>query len=1177
MSVSRRFTGSKAKEPSPLTAAIASGDVSTTTFADARGGIYKPLMTLGRTRDISASPGEAADATVLDGPGSTLPESAGAPRRVLASECPMEDRVVAPDRYRMGPEIARGGIGRIVRARDTQLERTVALKELVRDDPIALARFQREIRITAELQHPNIVPLHDAGKWPNGQPFYAMKLVEGQTLAAALREQETQASRLSLVPVLLDVAEALAYAHSQGVVHRDLKPSNILVGPFGETVVIDWGLAKHVEDRDDTDGAEPRRGSAPDETGDGAIIGTPAYMPPEQARGQEVDFRADVYAIGAMLYHLIAGKGPYGGDDRAVLSKVKDAPPTPLLELSPGAPRDLVAIAAKAMAREPSSRYPTARELAEELRRYTTGGLVGAYRYGVIELLARFFEKQRAIVVTVLIALAALTGVAATGVKRITTERDRARQSAVSEARAHADAEQRVDQLLVEKARALLDRDPTESVAWLKKPRTIPPGAATIAAWAEERGVAERVLRGHQGPVTTVAFSADGQHIATGGDDKKVVLWDQRTGHATELTEHTDRVTKVAFSPDGRVLASASYDATVRLHDESGVLLRILSGPSAPVKTVAFSPTGASLCSVSTDGDVREWNAVTGTSRSRVAPVDRDPFCAFSPDGAWILSGSHGGALRLWNPTTGSVRELILHPGRAACAAFSPDGKTIASGGDDGTLRLTVVADGVSTILGREEAAVHAVAFSPDGHFLASAGMSGRVRLWTLSEKTARVVAEHNERVAALAFSNDGRFLTSSGWDRVVRVYDLTTQSGTVLRGHGDVVVALAFSPDGSHLASASWDKTVRVWSAHRNGRRVLHGHSIGAKTVAFSPDGRLVASGGHDDTVRIFDLASGRGVVKRGHTDHVYRVLFSPDGHWVASSSDDRTIRLWSVEGDSVRVFSGHQDDVEELAFSPDGSRLASGSEDGTARLWSIDGGPPVVLEHDHDVTAVAFDRSGKTLATASRDHQVRLWDGKTGDLRHVLRGHDDEVWGLAFSPDGRKLASASSDDSVILWTAEGERVRRFESLPGAHHVEFSPDGSHIAIAGAAPRLFICDLSRADCAELYGHTAVVHDLAFLPDGRTLATAGGDATVDIWDLETHERRVLEGHAAPVFGISASPDGHWLASASGDGDVRIWPVERPPTPDALHAFLDGLSHEELAPGMERPWREPLAPK
>src|SRR5262249_31387874 len=159
-------------------------------------------------------------------------------------------------------------------------------------------------------------------------------------------------------------------------------------------------------------------------------------------------------------------------------------------------------------------------------------------------------------------------------------------------------------------------------------------------------------------------------------------------------------------------------------------------------------------------------------------------------------------------------------------------------------------------------------------------------------------------------------------------------------------------------------------------------------------------------------------------------------------------------------------------------------------------------------------------------------------GAARHLLRGHNDEVLSVAFSPDGKELASASSDDSVIVWSAEGAEIARLSSLGGARLVAFSPDGTRLAVAGRAPKLWLCDVQRRDCSELKGHSAVVHDLLFLPNGNPLATASGDQTVQIWDLATHERRVLEGHAAPVFGLSASADGTTLASGSGDANVRL---------------------------------------
>jgi serine/threonine protein kinase/tetratricopeptide (TPR) repeat protein len=373
------------------------------------------------------------------------------------------------DHYSAEAEVARGGMGRILAARDRRLGRPVAIKELIGAGSEAAIRFRREALITARLQHPGIVPVYEAGRWPSGEPFFAMKLVAGRPFDKVIAEARTLPDRIALLPRILAATEAIAYAHSQRVIHRDLKPGNILIGDFGETVVIDWGLAKDLDavDVDDSGSVAARSTSRPvrsagdsdartqpqrkaksgagagsendgavrdAQTGDtstltivGSVMGTPAYMAPEQARGDTVDERADVFSLGAMLYHLLAGVPPYEAKTAtdviaaAVLGKIK-----PLEDRAKGVPPDLLAIVQRAMTAEPSARYATAGELAEELRRFLTGQLVGAHRYTAWQRVARFVRRHRA---AVAIAMVAVVGFAVGGtvaVRRIVEARDRA-------------------------------------------------------------------------------------------------------------------------------------------------------------------------------------------------------------------------------------------------------------------------------------------------------------------------------------------------------------------------------------------------------------------------------------------------------------------------------------------------------------------------------------------------------------------------------------------------------------------------------------------------------------------------------------------------------------------------------------------------------------------------------
>jgi tetratricopeptide (TPR) repeat protein/predicted Ser/Thr protein kinase len=336
-------------------------------------------------------------------------------------------RAVDASDYEVGREIARGGMGRIFVAWDRRHLRRVAIKVLLGQSAALATRFLREVRITAMLQHPAIIPLYEAGLWSSGEPFFAMKLVEGRPLGEVVAETRSLAERMNLLPSIVAVTDALAYAHEQRVVHRDLKPSNVLLGAFGETVVIDWGLAKELDDSSPSKGASLAVEADAELTAAGQALGTPCYMAPEQARGEAVDARADVYALGALLYHLFAGLPPFAGlSAKVVLEKLLAGSPPPLAEKVPDLAPDLLTIVTKAMAREPSNRYATARAMADDLRRFANGQLVSAHRYSIAALARRWVARHRALVGMAVALLVAVGITAGVSVRRIVRERDRA-------------------------------------------------------------------------------------------------------------------------------------------------------------------------------------------------------------------------------------------------------------------------------------------------------------------------------------------------------------------------------------------------------------------------------------------------------------------------------------------------------------------------------------------------------------------------------------------------------------------------------------------------------------------------------------------------------------------------------------------------------------------------------
>jgi len=647
------------------------------------------------------------------------------------------------------------------------------------------------------------------------------------------------------------------------------------------------------------------------------------------------------------------------------------------------------------------------------------------------------------------------------------------------------------------------------------------------------------LLQGYEGSVTSVAWSPNGQNLASASDDNTVRLWSPEGKSLVTLTGHTEKVTSVAWSPDGKYLASGSQDKTVRLWSPSGKSLATLIGHSHSVYSLAWSPDGKYLASASTDNTVRLWSPEGKSLATLTGHEDGVYSLAWSPDGKYLASGSGDKTVRLWSPEGKSLATLTGHSAAVFSVAWSPDGKYLASGSVDNTVRLwSPEGKSLATLTGHSNA-VWSVAWSPDGQNLASGSNDKTVRLWSPEGESLAILTGHENGVWSVGWSPDGKYLASASDDKTVRLW---SSEGKSLIGHSDSVYSLAWSPDGKYLASASRDKTVRLWSSEGNSLATLTGASGAVMSVGWSPDGKYLASGSNDKTVRLWSPEGKSLATLIGHSESVISVGWSPDGKYLASGSNDKTVRLWSLEGKSLATLTGHSAPITSLAWSPDGKYLATGSRDKTVRLWSPEGKSLATLTgHSGTVTSVAWSLDGKYLASGSRDKTVRLWSPEGKSLA-TLTGHSAGLTSLAWSPDGQSLASASaSDDATVrLWSPSGKFLATLTGhSAGVNSLAWSADGQYLASASWDNTVRLWSPEGKSLATLTGHKGSVNYLAWSADGQYLASASWDNTVRMWSPEGKSLATLTGHKGSVKSLAWSPDGKYLASGSQDKTVRLW--------------------------------------
>lgn len=1032
-----------------------------------------------------------------------LPET-GQDLFTVTPEC--GDRYAYPGGDAAAAELARGGIGRILLVHDRHLGREIVLKELLgefavsRDAlsasgagtagtaPLTVVRFLREARVTGQLEHPSIVPVYELGIRADGTLYYTMKRVRGRTMTQALRACESLADRLQLLSHFTDLCQAIAYAHSRGVIHRDIKPDNVMLGEFGETVVLDWGLAK-VKGKKDIHRQEISRDLQALQDGrdgitlDGAVVGTPFYMSPEQAEGHldQLDERSDVWALGAVLYEILIGRRLFSGEFPVqVIFEVMQGRFTPPRQLEPAVPAELESICLKALQRDPADRYASARELAREIQSFQSGARVVAHEYTSWQHLRRFAAKNK----PAIIAAGVILGVILVALVLLGTANARLREARAREHQEHLLANYHIAQGFNEKAARLVqDRH------FL--------AARVFAAASLLHNPANPA-----GPFASAAFTATQPDSV-----RQRVIARSRVfqAQANALLEHRrgiDAGTPLlagAVSPDGRFVAAIGDDRAIRIWElASGRLAHILRGFRRGPRGLAFSPDGRTLVATGVAGEIRAWDTGTGADTLAITgPPGTIADVEYAPDGRTFFTAEASGAIGVWDAATARRRSALAgHGAPVTHLAIAAGGRLLASASRDRTVRLWTLPGGRARhVLTGHQGVVRSVALSPDGALVAAVSSDKTLRVWeTATGRPVFTGEEFTDEVLAVAFAPDGRTVAAGAWDAALSLWDVV--SGTLrlqLAGHGHAIWDAAFTPDGRQLATFGEDGRLQAW-------HVQPGHPIFTTpgqeyiwTISQAPDGQTVVVAGNDGAVRLYAAATGQLLrTLSASRDIISDTVFSPDGRTLAAAGYDGLIRLWDPQtGQQKRAWSAHKSLIQRVAFAPDGASLASASSDGTVRIWAGAGDRPVrtIEPANGPVRGVAFSPDGRLIVTASDKGALDFWDARTGTTAAPrLTVSTADLFCVAIAPDGRLLAASDFADRVVLVDLRTRRIVR---------------------------------------NLAWQSGGVMRLVFAPDSRRLAAAGNDGDVAVWSVDGATPDLVIGSRQSVMGIAFSSDGHAL--------------------------------------------------
>ncbi len=958
-----------------------------------------------------------------------------------------------PGRYTLVSHHDKGGMGRVLIVHDEYLGRNIALKELltpgaeagvedkpspVRQSAALVARFLQEARITSQLEHPAIVPVYELGRRQDGSLYYTMRLVRGKTFATALQERTSLDERLRLLSNFVSLCQAMAYAHSRGVIHRDIKPSNVMLGSFGETVVLDWGLAK-VNDSDDVHQEDIRdtlhfldldEEHALPKTAYGRALGTPHYMPIEQAEGRidAIDARSDVYSLGALLYEILTGAPPYSGDSiHEIIHKVIHTAYVPVLKLEPESPPELAVICEKALQKDQAKRYQSAADLAEEVQRFIDGRLVHAFRYSLRRVVAHYYSKHHVLVNTALLCAAVLLVTGAVSWVSIMQARDREHAQRLI-------AEHKTYQSQIQLAQACLNgREP---------------GRATEALWAtakKERGWEWGYLLNRANPevytietpnteLYSAVFNPDGDRIGTNTHPEAPAIYEAATGKKlAEMEGGPATYSHTIFSPDGSLYAGVTDDGAVNVWNAATGRRLHHFEQHAMGYDALFNRAGTMLFAAFGDRRVRAYDLNAGNIAYELE-VERSPVsvsAVTAKDRLLTVSGEN--VTQLWDPAL--RKPLFSMVGRQA--RLSPDGTRIATvQGREAVLWDAETGAELRRFTGHQMA-IYSLEFNRDGSRLLSASQDGSVILW--DGATAAVVQKYElpdavpalqaffiaDEAAVAAYSGFGACVVFSGasslpvcsiqgkgrnghWAAaqpkgplvlmVPGEHLLQAVNPLAPTGVTGMVTDTASLPDAySQIAAANGGKLLALSSSRNGTVRLIvprTGKTVCALASSFGlvPEAAMLSDSG-DRLAMIADkfvpVAVGDPVGNpvwtafTGHSAAVGALALRPDGKQVASGDASGAVYLWdAASAQKDRALPVQKSAVTVLSFSRDGHRLLSATRDGTVTLWSTDTAAPLLTlpKEAHPIVAAALNGDATKILTINTAGAAQLWDTATG-----------------------------------------------------------------------------------------------------------------------------------------------------------------------------------------------------